>query len=241
MEDSPGLSAEQQRLCIEITRKLRQSPAANVFNEPVDPKKQNIPNYFKKIRNPQDLGTIYQRLQAGEYNTITQWERDVNTVWSNAETFNGKDSLIGSLAQHMARRFQRLKKPLDRRSVSGWTKHVYTLRSKFDRLLGGSPQSLQTIIPRSFESAHPMVIPFSTREMCDFILDEAEHVFEEKDIDQIFGLLQKEQFPMRMSGGTLVVDVNNLSAQTLCEIRLYLEKKQMSEKLSGHGVGDEGN
>ena len=38
------LSPEQLHLCREITAALMRSPGAEMFNEPVDPKKQNAPN-----------------------------------------------------------------------------------------------------------------------------------------------------------------------------------------------------
>jgi hypothetical protein len=233
-EDNPtSLSPEQQRLCLEITRRLRQSPAASVFNEPVDPKKQNLPNYFKKIRNPQDLGTIYQRLQAGEYTSVTQWERDINTVWSNAETFNGKDSFIGRIAQHMAWRFQHLKKPLDAYSVAGWTKHIYSLREKCDGLLAHCPPSLRGIIPHSLDNAMPIVAPFSCREMHAYILRTCERLTDPRDIEQVVAILRKNDQLIQVDDEFLVVDVNNLSLQTLCDIRSYWDRKQLSELVGG--------
>nr|GMC55607.1 transcription factor GTE8-like [Ipomoea batatas] len=38
-----------------------------VFNEPVDPVKLNIPDYFTVIKHPMDLGTIKKKLASGQY------------------------------------------------------------------------------------------------------------------------------------------------------------------------------
>jgi hypothetical protein len=235
--DAGRLTAEQERLCIDITRRLRKCPAAVPFNEPVDPKKQNLPNYFKKIKNPQDLGTILQRLEAGEYTSVTNWECDIATVWSNAETFNGKDSVISAMAQHMAGRFQHLKRGLDSHSLTGWTKRLYSLREKADGLLGKCPPSLCSIIPRSLDAAAPPIVaPFTAREMSDFILKTAEIVRDSKDIEAIVSILRRNDPPINVDEQNLIIDVDQLSSQTLYEIRSYYERKQLSE-LAGTGQG----
>lgn len=227
-EQTNTLSPEQQQMCLEITRKLRQSPAASVFNEPVDPKKQNVPNYFKKIRNPQDLGTIYQRLQAGEYSSVTQWERDINTVWSNAETYNGKDSVVGSLSQHMSWHFQHLKKPLDTHSIAGWTKHIYNLREKFDALLVQSPPSLQSIVPRSLDDVTPFFAKFNSREIGCF-MKASEMVNTPADIERIAEILKKNDPPINTEEENLIIDVNKLSPVLLHEIRAYYRNRLLEQ------------
>jgi hypothetical protein len=240
MDEGTGLSREQQRLCLEITSRLRECPAAIPFNEPVDPKKQNLPNYFKKIKNPQDLGSIYQRLQGGGYTSVTQWERDIATVWSNAETFNGKDSIIGAMAQQMSWRFQHFKRHLDAHSVAGWTKHLYALREKADCLLAKCPPSLRAIIPRSLDSTLPVLAPFTAREMADFILKTGEVLTDPKDLDQIVAILRRNDPPLNVDDECLVIDVNSLSPHTLWEIRNYYDKKQLIELVATAHAGDAG-
>jgi hypothetical protein len=237
MDEGTGLSPEQQRLCLDITRRLRQTPAAIPFNEPVDAKKHLVHNYHKKIKNPQDLGTIYQRLQSGGYKSVTHWECDIATVWSNAETFNGKDSIIGAMAQHMNWRFQHFKRNLDAHSVAGWTKHLYTLREKADCLLAKCPPSLRGIIPRSLDNAMPILAPFTAREMADFILKTGEVLSDPKDIEQVISILRKHDPGLNVDDEHLIIDVNNLSLPTLYEIRSYYDRKQLSELVAtAHGA-----
>lgn len=231
MEDNYSLSDDQRKLCLYITAELRKSPAASVFNEPVDPKKQNIPNYHKKIRNPQDLGTIYKRLQQNEYKTVVDWEKAIDTVWINAETYNGKDSYIAFMAQHMKKKFERLKKPLDTRSVSGWTKRVYQLREKFDSLLSVCPPSLQSIIPRNLDSTcAAFQTPFNAKEISNLI-KASEMVKTQKDIDQIAAILRKNDPPVDTNFDFLVVDLNTLSNSTLHEISSYYRKQLIEQGL----------
>ncbi|KAK8894652.1 hypothetical protein M9Y10_023089 [Tritrichomonas musculus] len=231
MDEDYSLSKEQQKQCLYITSELRNSPAASVFNEPVDPRKQNIPNYYKKIRNPQDLGTIYGRLQRGEYKTVVQWEKDIDLVWMNAETYNGKDSYIAYMAKHMKKKFERLKKPLDNCSVSGWTKHIYQLREKFDKMLSVCPPSLQSIVPRNLESASAAFqTPFNAKETANLI-KASTMVKTQKDIDQITAILRRNESQVDTNTENLVVDINNLSNNTLHEISAYYRKQLIEQGL----------
>ena len=191
MDEDYSISDDQLKLCLYITAELRKSPAASVFNEPVDPKKQSIPDYYKKIRNPQDLGTIYGRLQRKEYKSVGQWEKDINLIWMNAETYNGKDSYIAFMANHMKKKLERLKKPLDRRNISGWTKNIYQLREKFDSMLASCPPSLQLIAPRDLNSASAIFHSSFTYQNISDLMKVSEMIKTQNNIDQVSEIIQK--------------------------------------------------
>jgi hypothetical protein len=218
------LSKEQQRLCIEITAALKSFPGAEMFNEPVDPKKQNAPNYFKKIRNPQDLGTIMLRIEASEYESVTQWEQDINTVWSNAVTYNGEGSYVGNLAQHMSKHFKKLKKPLDFFNVNSWTKHIYNLRQEFDRLLSQAPPSLGPITAKLGKQPSILVEPMTPKEISQLI-EASQIINQPQDVEAIGQIIKKNEPKANIEQEIAVFDVNNLSPITLHEMRNYYKKQ----------------
>lgn len=225
------LSKEQQRLCIEITAALKAFPGAEMFNEPVDPKKQNAPNYFKKIRNPQDLGTIMHRIEAYEYESVTQWEQDINTVWSNAVTYNGEGSYVAILAQHMASHFVKLKKPLDYFNVTGWTKHIYNLRQEFDRLLSQAPPSLGPITTKLGKTPSILVEPMTSKEICQ-IIEASQMINQPQDVDAIAQIIKKNEPKANIEQDVAIFDVNNLSPITLHEMRNYYKKQCIERNLT---------
>lgn len=61
-----------------------------MFNKPVQAK--HAPGYFEKIKEPKDLGTIFNNLKDGIYSTAHQVRKDVTLVWKNCLIFNGPDS-----------------------------------------------------------------------------------------------------------------------------------------------------
>ena len=50
-----------------VVEQLIKMDEAVWFREPVDPEKENIPDYFDVIKTPMDLGTIRKKLQSGSY------------------------------------------------------------------------------------------------------------------------------------------------------------------------------
>ena len=220
------MSPEQLKICIEITEKLRKMPAALFFNEPVD----KVPGYYKKIKNPQDLGTIYGRLTRGEYKSVANWEKDIETVWSNAGTYNGKDSYIFMLAEHMAKEFRRLKKPLELFTVAGWSKSIYTLREKFDQILALCPPSLQSIVPRNLDNLLPTMQNFNSKEISNFI-KASEMCQTPKEIEQVVAILKKNDPPILSNEDDLIIDINSLSSSTLHEIRAFYRKELIEQGL----------
>jgi hypothetical protein len=60
---------EYMSQCADTLKKLMTHRFGWVFNEPVDPIKLNIPDYFKIITKPMDLGTIRSRLDKEWYST----------------------------------------------------------------------------------------------------------------------------------------------------------------------------
>ena len=96
-----------QRLARPIIQKFYLHPKnAKIFNYPVDPVALNIPGYLEKIKMPMDLGTIRNRLHAGEYHSLQSCFRDVRLVFKNAIQFNGEGHLITKIAQGLLEEFE---------------------------------------------------------------------------------------------------------------------------------------
>lgn len=72
-----------------------------VFSSPVDPVALGIPNYFKIIRRPMDLGTIKKKLDVGVYKQIDQFAHDVRLTFENAKTYNSEEDDVYNLAKDM--------------------------------------------------------------------------------------------------------------------------------------------
>ena len=82
---------------VAATMKLKMSKL--LFNQPVDPEALGLPNYFDVVKQPMDLGTIFDKLssaerqdwQESEYESAAEVFRDVSQVWQNCVLYNSRD------------------------------------------------------------------------------------------------------------------------------------------------------
>lgn len=95
--DDESHNLRKAKKIVDSTMKLKL--AKILFNQPVDPEALGIPNYFDVVKEPMDLGTIHERLAAGEeqdwqqcsYQSAGEVFRDVSLVWSNCVLFNNRE------------------------------------------------------------------------------------------------------------------------------------------------------
>ena len=221
---------ELLKICKEITEELRRYPGAQLFNEPVNPELQAVPGYYKKLKNPQDLGTILDRLNRGEYTDVKVWERDVNTVWQNAELYNGRDSFVSVIAHHMSDHFKILKRRLDTKKISGWMKFLYIQREKLDRLLLSPPSGVGPIFPIRRAVSSSEYAPFSSREL-DCLIEASRIFYKPDDLLQITKILNTENL-VPNGQEDVEINVDEVSPKTLHMLRDFFKKRfhQMNQE-----------
>ena len=49
---------------------------------------EGVPDYFKIVKNPMDLGTVHERLKKNKYPNHQAFAADVRLVFSNCRLFN---------------------------------------------------------------------------------------------------------------------------------------------------------
>jgi len=84
--------------CTKALKSLMKNPAAGAFLMPVDWKALKLPTYPKIVKNPMDLGTVLQKLEASRYAKVEDFASDVQLVWKNAKAFNLEGSDIYEVA-----------------------------------------------------------------------------------------------------------------------------------------------
>ena len=74
--------------CTVVIRELMKLKAATLFLEPVDWKKDDLPDYPKWVKEPMDLGTVQKLLASSHYDRLESFANDVRRVWKAAFLFN---------------------------------------------------------------------------------------------------------------------------------------------------------
>ncbi|XP_059664691.1 transcription factor GTE9-like [Cornus florida] len=71
------------------------------FNQPVDPQKLKIPDYFSIISEPMDLGTIKSKLEKNVYFSIDEFVSDVRLTFSNAMLYKPPKNAVHVMAKEL--------------------------------------------------------------------------------------------------------------------------------------------
>ncbi len=77
------------------------------FNDPVDPIAHGCPDYFNRIANPMDFGTIQKNIERGNhYKTALDIANDVRLVASNCREYNGRTHRFAIWATELEKKFE---------------------------------------------------------------------------------------------------------------------------------------
>lgn len=91
----PASTPEQLTAALGCVEALAALPDAEIFLDPVP---EEIPDYYAVIRYPMDVGTVRANLENGNYVSVLEVWRDVESIWSNCLTFNDPTSDLAAAA-----------------------------------------------------------------------------------------------------------------------------------------------
>lgn len=133
------ISEQNVEKCLEIMDQLCKYKTASIYMHPVEPQRDNCPDYFNIISNPMDFSTVRSKLTSKSYATISEWKKDVNLIFNNSKLYNSKDSLYGITAQYLQKKFNEMIKYF---SEDGWLKKLDYLQDQIKNLLQSAPPGL---------------------------------------------------------------------------------------------------
>ncbi|OHT00240.1 Bromodomain containing protein [Tritrichomonas foetus] len=139
--------------CKKFIEKIMKHPLSNMYLTPVDPKRDQVENYFKIISEPMDLGIIKRRLDSGEYKNTEEFKYDVNLVWTNSMTYlKKKTNLLYQVAAHMKEKCDKLLKNIPKTRVDEWELKVEIANKRLQNHLALAIPH-ESLVPRKSEYA----------------------------------------------------------------------------------------
>ncbi|XP_055903921.1 homeotic protein female sterile-like isoform X2 [Eupeodes corollae] len=104
--DRPGRNTNQLQYIIKtVMKSIWKHQFSWPFQQPVDAKKLNLPDYHKIIKQPMDLGTIKKRLENNYYWTSNECIQDFNTMFTNCYVYNKPGEDVVVMAQTLEKLF----------------------------------------------------------------------------------------------------------------------------------------
>lgn len=220
------------RQCSAILNKLITHPAGWVFNQPVDPVKLNIPDYFSIISHPMDLGTIKSKLETKSYSDTEEFAADVSLTFSNAMRYNPPHNDVHSMAKELFSIFCSRWKSLEAKwkeddsfilepPISKKTK-IPTANSR--GICHKTPAFSNSLVSRPMMSTNKQKLLKDLAQLSNGNMPPRLHKFLQK-----FGSL-------RQNGSKIEVDISAVDEKTVCElqriIKDYLDARSFEVSIS---------
>jgi DNA repair exonuclease SbcCD ATPase subunit len=87
-----AVTVQRLRIMKQTISNIKKSANSEPFLQPVDIVKHEIPDYYRKIKKPMDLGQIDQKLRDGTYMKVSDFRADFGLIISNCMDYNGMES-----------------------------------------------------------------------------------------------------------------------------------------------------
>ena len=97
-----------EKIAKKLMNLLWKSKDASLFHKPVDPIELQIPDYFSIIKNPMDFSTIKKKLNNCTYTKLKEFCDDMDLVFDNCYTYNGRTSNIGNMCTRVKKEYEKL-------------------------------------------------------------------------------------------------------------------------------------
>ncbi|KAI8097530.1 Bromodomain-containing protein [Halteromyces radiatus] len=101
------MSKQEQAYCIKTLTALMKHRKAIAFLQPVDVVAFNIPDYLDIIKQPMDLGTISQKLNTHQYESVDAFLADVRLVFDNCFLYNNAQDPVSLDAKKLEEVFEK--------------------------------------------------------------------------------------------------------------------------------------
>lgn len=218
--------ASVKERCLEVMDLLEKRHISRMFAQPVDPVRDNCPDYIEVVTKPIDLGTIRKNLNKNYYQTVEQWKADMELVWENSLKYNKKTSLLGMITKDLADHYHHIAKNFTDSPQKDWINGLKDIQNEFGIVMrqNGKPQkrkqfrdqltpTIQLPPPetrRHFQS-------FSQKEI-DSLKNDLSMLTEDSQLHVILEILKKYEDTIN-DADDLEIDINSLQPTTLHMLR----------------------
>ncbi|KAJ1950970.1 hypothetical protein EC988_004193 [Linderina pennispora] len=104
---SAALDSSQAKLLLRVWRKVSRHASAFPFMRPVDTVLDGCPTYYDVIKNPMDLRTVREKLDANRYTSMDGFAADMRLMLANCFAFNPAGTPVHTMGKEVEAAFER--------------------------------------------------------------------------------------------------------------------------------------
>lgn len=125
--------------CQKILDQIMKFENSYFFFQPVDPEKENAPDYYRIIAQPMSIYNVQQKIDQLQYQTPEEFINDMRLIWSNAKLYNPPMHPVYKAADDLSFKFELMAATLphvvDDQSLNGGFQREVELRFARYRLM----------------------------------------------------------------------------------------------------------
>jgi len=193
---------------------------AGLFNRPVDPVLDGVPDYLERIKSPMDFSTVKKKVENDEYKQFPEFITDVNLIFANCRTYNSTGSEIVRQANVLAKYFEKQVRPLrpnPKRKVDSASSEM---SSMLEELKGEQLKLMQELNKLVQERSKPLKEEFTFKEKEE--LSKQIGNLSAKDLLGVPAILGEE---LKQEGEDVEIDIEKLSVPVLRKLKNYVDLK----------------
>lgn len=215
-------SAFLRQSCIEVMDTIMKHPIAKNFYEI---EVEDIPGHENEPKKYYfGLKDVIERFNNNKYNTLNQWERDVNQVWTNAERANPHNSLYTLMAGEMERLFKKEVSYNCKSKIAKWATTIARLDRQLEDLFSNPPPIVSAF---SKPVASTDVFPsktFSEEEIKTFVRV-SKYANSEADYRALYAVIKRYQPDFEIAKSPAEIDVSDLNQETMVALRNFVVER----------------
>eukprot|EP00178_Gracilaria_changii_P003326 TRINITY_DN148_c0_g2_i1.p1 TRINITY_DN148_c0_g2~~TRINITY_DN148_c0_g2_i1.p1 ORF type:complete len:465 (+),score=69.65 TRINITY_DN148_c0_g2_i1:1421-2815(+) len=117
-----------------IITQISKHKLAYPFLAPVDPVREQCPDYLERIKKPMDYGTIKKNLDKGQYTNHEDLAKDMRQVKLNCCQYNGEDHQFSQWAIELCNKFEMMAASAEESELATMNKRLAKKRKASDAL-----------------------------------------------------------------------------------------------------------
>lgn len=214
------------KVCQEITKSFIAREINIFFLNPVDPERDDLPDYHKIVTNPMDLTTVETKLNNSIYNSSSQWYKDMCLIYENAIKYHTENTIWGIIAEQLLDDFKKAASGLQIETMDEWTAALAKQTKKFGEVISNSPIKINSNVLVSGCIKRAEGLRSFPQDLIPELISKLNSLFSDDSVRaaffQIVKQTQKEQPFVTDEEGNTVVDVEKLKDHTLYAISFYV-------------------
>ena len=218
------MDAQSLSTCISITKEFMSRPLNAFFSNPVS--NDELPGYDEVISTPMDFSKVESKLFKHEYQSTSEWFKDVCLIYENAIKYHTEETIWGVIAKQLLHDFTKLANGLQARSSDEWIELLDAQTKKFGSVISSSPLKLSTdsLVQGCIKRSEGM--PHFPQDKIPNLISKLNKMFELDEVKvSVLNIIKSthKDPPLTYEEDTVTIEIDKLKDQALNAIYFYVQ------------------